>query len=139
MTIRIKIKSNWEQPPRYMTAGAAGMDLWAVDEMTVFPGRTLLISSGVFCEIPPGYELQVRPRSSLSRKGIIAAFGTIDSDYRGDIGVVLTNTTDAPFTVMPGDRIAQIVCAKVERVEWEEVDELRETERGGGGFGSTGK
>jgi dUTP pyrophosphatase len=115
------------------------MDLRAADNALVLPGESRLILVNVRCEIPQGYELQVRPRSSLSRRGIIAAFGTIDSDYRGEIGVVLTNASREQFSVCIGDRIAQLVCAKVERVEWQQVETLSDSTRGVGGFGSTGK
>ncbi|MDN5293644.1 MAG: dUTP pyrophosphatase [Eubacteriales bacterium] len=130
--------------PAYMTAGAAGMDLYAAveEEVVLHPGERRLIPTGLYISLPPGYEAQIRPRSGLAlRHGIsmVNTPGTIDSDYRGEIGVILINHGREPFTVRRGDRIAQMVVSRVERVEWEEVDVLDESERGSGGFGHTGK
>ncbi|MDN5363790.1 MAG: dUTP pyrophosphatase [Eubacteriales bacterium] len=130
--------------PAYMTAGAAGMDLYAAveEEVVLHPGERRLIPTGLYISLPPGYEAQIRPRSGLAlRHGIsmVNTPGTIDSDYRGEIGVILINHGWEPFTVRRGDRIAQMVVSRVERVEWEEVDVLDESERGSGGFGHTGK
>lgn len=130
--------------PAYMTAGAAGMDLYAAveAEVVLHPGERRLIPTGLYISLPPGYEAQIRPRSGLAlRHGIsmVNTPGTIDSDYRGEIGVILINHGEEPFVVRRGDRIAQMVVSRVERVEWEEVDALDESERGSGGFGHTGK
>jgi len=137
--MKVKIINNSENPmPAYQTEGSAGMDLYANSDATIQPQETIFIPTGVHIELPTGYEAQVRPRSGLSKKGILAYFGTIDNDYRGDIGIVITNLTHKPFLVASGDRIAQLVIAKYERVEWEQVTELSDTVRGTGGFGSTG-
>jgi dUTP pyrophosphatase len=129
--------------PSYATAGAAGMDLLAaVDEpVTVGPGERKLIPTGLTIALPPGYELQVRPRSGLAlRHGITLPNtpGTIDEDYRGEIGVILLNTGTEPFVVERGSRIAQAVLAPVSRAQWQEVESLDATARAAGGFGSTG-
>ena len=129
--------------PRYMSAGAAGLDLAsAADEaIEIPPGGRAAVPTGLAFEIPPGFEGQVRPRSGLARKfGITLpnAPGTIDSDYRGEVGVLLINLGAEPFTLRRGDRIAQLVIARVESVEWEEAEALDGSERGEGGFGSTG-
>jgi dUTP pyrophosphatase len=129
--------------PAYATAGAAGMDLLAAiaDPITVAPGGRALIPTGLTIALPPGYELQVRPRSGLAlRHGITLPNtpGTIDEDYRGEIGVILLNTGTEPFVVERGSRIAQAVLASVSRAEWQEVDTLDATARAAGGFGSTG-
>jgi dUTP pyrophosphatase len=129
--------------PAYATAGAAGMDLLAAiaDPIIVAPGGRALIPTGLTIALPPGYELQVRPRSGLAlRHGITLPNtpGTIDEDYRGEIGVILLNTGTEPFVVERGSRIAQAVLAPVSRAEWQEVDTLDATTRAAGGFGSTG-
>lgn len=129
--------------PRYATEGSAGMDIHAAVDapMTVRPGETVLVPTGFSMELIPGYEAQVRPRSGLAVKhsiGIMNAPGTIDSDYRGEVKVILTNFGNGDFVVNRGDRIAQMVVARYERVEWEETDALSGTGRGAGGFGSTG-
>ncbi|MCP1230830.1 dUTP diphosphatase [Acetobacter indonesiensis] len=129
--------------PSYATAGAAGMDLIAAvqESLTLHPGGRTLVPTGLRIALPPGYELQVRPRSGLAFKnGIILpnSPGTIDEDYRGEVGVIMLNAGDQPFVITRGMRIAQAVVAPVERVSWDECDELDETERGTGGFGSTG-
>ena len=129
--------------PSYETAQAAGMDIRAnVDEPVVLPplGRAL-IPTGLFMSLPVGYEAQIRPRSGLAiKKGItcLNSPGTIDADSRGEIGVILANMSNEDFTVCDGDRIAQMVIARHERAQWVECEELDETERGAGGFGSTG-
>ena len=131
--------------PTYATAGAAGMDLRAAaeEEMTLRPGERRAVSAGIIISVPPGYEAQVRPRSGLAlRHGIsmVNTPGTIDSDYRGVVQVILINHGDEPFIIRRGDRIAQLVVAPVARVVWDERREpLTETERGGGGFGHTGR
>ena len=130
--------------PKYQTAFSAGMDLYAnLDEpVTLKPLERKLIATGLLMELPQGYEAQVRPRSGLAIKNGITVLntpGTIDADYRGEIGVILVNLSAESFTVNDGDRIAQIVIAKHETAIWEEVAELSETDRGAGGFGSTSK
>jgi dUTP pyrophosphatase len=129
--------------PRYTTDGSAGMDLHAAVEMelVIQPGETVLVPTGYAIELPHGHEAQIRPRSGLAIKhhiGILNAPGTIDSDYRGEIKVILTNFGKNPFTVKRGDRIAQMVVARYERITWVESDSLTETDRGSGGFGHTG-
>jgi dUTP pyrophosphatase len=127
--------------PAYATPGSAGVDLCAAEECVLQPGERALVPTGISIALPAGYEAQVRPRSGLALKhGIILpnSPGTIDSDYRGEIKVILQNLGNAPFSVQPGDRIAQMVVAPVCRVGWREADALDETKRGPGGFGSTG-
>jgi dUTP pyrophosphatase len=129
--------------PSYATAGAAGMDLLAAvqEPVTIGPGQRALIPTGLTIALPPGYELQVRPRSGLAlRHGITLANtpGTIDEDYRGEIGVIVLNTGADAFLVERGTRIAQAILAPVSRAEWREVDSLDVTARDSGGFGSTG-
>lgn len=129
--------------PAYATPGAAGMDLYAAPEqqMDIAPGAVALIPTGIAIAVPEGYEAQVRSRSGLAaRNGIFAlnSPGTIDSDYRGEIRVILANFGAVPFAISRGDRIAQLVIARYERVEWQETAQLNATERGEGGFGSTG-
>jgi dUTP pyrophosphatase len=129
--------------PKYMSAGAAGLDLAAAPDapIEIAPGARAAVPTGLAFEIPPGFEGQVRPRSGLARKlGITLpnAPGTIDSDYRGEVLVLLMNLGTEPFVVNPGDRIAQLVIAPVVTVELEEADALGTTVRGGGGFGHTG-
>lgn len=145
--IRIHIKRlTNDQPvslPQYMTEGSSGMDLFASlkKEVTLQPGERALIPTGISVAIPEGFEGQVRPRSGLAiRKGIgiINAPGTIDADYRGEIGVLLINFGKEPVTLRHGDRIAQLVISRVFRAIWEEADELPPTLREGGGFGHTG-
>lgn len=128
--------------PDYATDGAAGMDVCAAEDVTLAPGARHAVATGLSVAIPPGYEIQVRPRSGLAFKHGIAvpnAPGTIDSDYRGEIKVILINLGDSAFEVRRGDRIAQLVLAPVVRASWLKVDELDETARGEGGFGSTGR
>lgn len=129
--------------PSYETFASAGMDLRAnlSEPVIIEPMERALIPTGLFMEIPVGYEAQVRPRSGLAlKKGItcLNSPGTIDADYRGEIGVILANLSKETFVVENGERIAQMVIAKHERAEWTEVEELSATERGAGGFGSTG-
>lgn len=132
--------------PAPASPGSAGLDLRAalpedIEEVVLQPGARALIPTGLVLEIPPGCEGQVRPRSGLALRhgiGVLNSPGTIDSDYRGEVGVILINLGDSPFPVRRGDRIAQLVFARVEPVEWEESDTLAETRRGEGGFGSTG-
>ena len=130
--------------PCYMTGHAAGVDLHAAleSDFILHPGERALVPTGIAMEIPPGYEAQVRPRSGLAlRHGIalVNSPGTIDADYRGEIGVILINLGSEPFTVANGERIAQMVFARCERAEFIEVAELGESGRGSGGFGHTGR
>lgn len=127
--------------PSYATEGASGLDLRADEAMTLEPGEWKLVPTGIAMEIPQGWEGQIRPRSGLAlRHGIsmVNAPGTIDSDYRGEIGVILINHGKEPFTIARGERIAQLVLARFERAELVEWATLSTTERGGGGFGHTG-
>jgi dUTP pyrophosphatase len=128
--------------PAYATPGAAGMDLLAAREMVIPPGGRALVPTGLAIALPEGFEMQVRPRSGLALKHgvtVLNAPGTVDSDYRGEVGVILFNTDAAAFFIARGDRIAQAVFAPVTRANWEEVVVLPETQRGAGGFGSTGR
>ena len=129
--------------PHYETEASAGMDLRAniSEAVTLRPLERTIVKTGLFIELPVGYEAQVRPRSGLAaKKGItvLNAPGTIDADYRGEIGVILVNLSNEEFTIENGERVAQMVIAKHEHISWEEVDTLEETTRGAGGFGSTG-
>lgn len=127
--------------PRYATEGAAGMDVLAAEDVTLAPGARHAVATGLAVAIPPGYEIQVRPRSGLALKHGISVPntpGTIDSDYRGELKVILINHGSEPFPIHRGDRVAQLVLAPVTLAEWDEVAELDETSRGAGGFGSTG-
>lgn len=129
--------------PTYQTAGSAGMDLRAdIDEpIVLLPLERNVVKTGLFIALPVGFEAQVRPRSGLAAKfgvTVLNTPGTIDADYRGEIGVILVNLSNQPFTVQDGDRIAQLVIAEHAVVEWNEVTVLEDTLRGGGGFGSTG-
>lgn len=139
----IKIKTLSGQLPQYETEGSAGMDIRAyMDEpVTLLPGERALIPTGLFMEIPIGYEVQIRARSGLAAKhgiGLTNGIGTIDSDYRGEIKVSLINWGQESYTVKNGDRIAQMVVARYEQAVLERTDELSETARGQGGFGHTG-
>ena len=130
-------------PPRYMSEHASGMDVCAAVEqpLTLQPGDIRLVPTGIYVSIPPGYEIQVRPRSGLALKHgltIVNAPGTIDSDYRGEVGIILGNMAREPFTVERGMRIAQLVVQRVIRAELVQHDSLDETARSGGGFGHTG-
>ncbi len=129
--------------PRYMTDHASGLDLMAAisEPLTIEPGRIVLVPTGLAVAIPPGYEAQIRPRSGLALKHgvtLINTPGTIDADYRGEIGLAVINLGPEPVTIQRGDRVAQMVVNRVWRAELEIVDQLDETERGGGGFGHTG-
>nr|WP_298995996.1 dUTP diphosphatase [uncultured Allomuricauda sp.] len=142
MKIKV-INSSKHDLPHYETLASAGMDLRAnLDKsITLKPLERKIISTGIFMELPVGIEAQVRPRSGLAaKKGVtvLNAPGTIDADYRGEVGVILVNLSNEDFIVKDGERIAQMVIAKHERAEWEEVGQLTETDRGSGGFGSTG-
>jgi dUTP pyrophosphatase len=129
--------------PAYMSGSASGMDVRAAVEepLDIEPGRVRLVPTGIAVSVPDGYEIQVRPRSGLALKRgvtVLNAPGTVDADYRGEIGVIVANLGDRPFRIERGDRIAQLVVAAVARARWEEVETLPETERGAGGFGHTG-
>jgi dUTP diphosphatase len=129
--------------PQYMTEGSSGMDLFAslAQEVTLLPGERKLIPAGISVAIPEGFEGQIRPRSGLAIQkgiGIVNGPGTIDADYRGEVGVLLINFGQEPFTIRNGDRIAQMVISPITRVTLEEVDDLPPTRRQGGGFGHTG-
>jgi dUTP pyrophosphatase len=145
VTIHIKrLKRDRPGPfPQYMTEGASGMDLFASldEEVVLEPGERKLIPTGISIAIPQGFEGQIRPRSGLAIRngiGVVNGPGTIDADYRGEIGVLLINFDKKAFTVRDGDRIAQMVISRVFRAVWEEVDDLPTTQRQGGGFGHTG-
>ena len=143
MKVKVVNKSN-HRLPEYQTAGAAGMDLKAdISEPIVLkPGEVQVIPTGLYMAIPEGYEIQVRSRSGLAAKNSIFCLnspGTLDADWRGNTGVILAHFGKNNFVVNPGDRIAQAVLNKIEKIEWNEVAELDETERGEGGFGHTGK
>jgi len=128
--------------PAYATAGAAGMDVVAAEALTLAPGQRHAVATGFAMAIPAGFEVQVRPRSGLALKHGVTCLntpGTIDSDYRGEVKVILANLGDAPFTIARGDRIAQLVPAPVQHAALEEVASLDDTARGAGGFGSTGR
>ena len=142
MKIKIINKSN-HALPNYETIASAGMDLRASIDKSVMlkPLERTIVKTGLFIELPIGYEAQVRPRSGLAAKkgiSVLNAPGTIDADYRGEIGVILVNLSNENFTIENGERVAQLIISKHERAEWLEVDELSETSRGEGGFGSTG-
>ncbi|WP_421994662.1 dUTP diphosphatase [Roseococcus sp.] len=128
--------------PTYATSGAAGMDLLAAKDMTIPAGGRALVPTGLCIALPEGFEMQVRPRSGLALKHGITlpnSPGTVDEDYRGEVGVIILNTGSEAFAIARGDRIAQAVFAPVTRAVWEEVVVLPETQRGAGGFGSTGR
>ena len=142
MTIQI-INNSKHATPNYETKGAAGMDLRANIEtsITLKPLERAIVKTGLFIALPVGFEAQVRPRSGLAAKNgitVLNAPGTIDADYRGEVGVILVNLSNIDFVINDGERIAQLVIAKHERVNWQEVSILSETKRGAGGFGSTG-
>ena len=142
MKVKIVNRSQWPLP-QYATPQSAGVDLRADtrEDIVLPPLGRAMVPTGLYLEIPAGYEAQVRPRSGLAAKKGITVLntpGTIDADYRGEVNVILVNLSDQPFTVEPGERIAQLVLARHEKIEWEEVEVLGATERGEGGFGSTG-
>ncbi|MBA3668709.1 MAG: dUTP diphosphatase [Sphingomonas sp.] len=128
--------------PAYATAGAAGMDVVAAEDVTLAPGARHAVATGFAIAIPPGFEVQVRPRSGLALNHGITCLntpGTIDEDYRGEVKVILANLGDAPFAIVRGERIAQLVPALVQKATFAEVAALGDTSRGAGGFGSTGR
>jgi len=141
MNVKIKNLSGFELPS-YETKGAAGLDLRSTEAIILEAGARALVGTGLFLEIPAGFEAQIRPRSGLAIKygiSMVNSPGTIDSDYRGEIKVILINHGQESFNIAVGDRIAQMVFAPVIQANWEPVDEVGESERGGGGFGSTGR
>ncbi len=143
MKIKI-VNASQHDLPQYATTASAGVDLRANIEQDILlkPLERSIVKTGLSIELPVGYEAQVRPRSGLAAKNGITVLnspGTIDADYRGEIGVILVNLSQEDFIIKNGERIAQLVIAKHEQAEWEEVDALSESERGKGGFGSTGK
>ena len=143
--MRVKIINQSPYPlPQYETLGSAGMDLRAnlTEAITLAPLERTLVPTGLFIELPVGYEAQIRPRSGLAAKQgltMLNSPGTIDSDYRGELKCIVVNLSNQPQTIAPGERIAQMVVARHERVEWAPVEQLLDSERGSGGFGSTGK
>ncbi|MBR4755315.1 MAG: dUTP diphosphatase [Bacteroidales bacterium] len=142
MKVKIVNKSRWPDP-FYATEASAGMDLRADIEgpIVLGPLERILVPTGIFIELPVGFEAQVRPRSGLATKHgitVINTPGTVDADFRGELRVSLVNLSKEPFEITPGERIAQMVVARHERVEWEDVESLTETARGAGGWGSTG-
>ncbi len=142
MTIRIINKSK-HQTPGYETSASAGMDIRAniTESITLKPLERAIIKTGLFIALPEGYEAQIRPRSGLAAKHgitVLNAPGTIDADYRGEIGVILVNLSNDNFTINDGDRVAQMIIAAYVHTKWEEVNVLDDTKRGSGGFGSTG-
>ncbi len=142
-SMKVKVVNKSENTlPEYATKLSAGLDIRANERVTVFPTDRKMVKTGLFVELPEGYEIQIRPRSGLAFKQGITVLnspGTIDADYRGEIGVILINHGDEPFVVEKGERICQMVLAKHDTIDWEEVEELSTTERGEGGFGHTGK
>ena len=144
-TLNVKvINKSKHDLPHYATVAAAGLDIRAnIDaSITIHSLERALVKTGIFMELPVGYEAQVRPRSGLAyKKGVtvLNSPGTIDADYRGEVGVILVNLSNEPFVIEDGERIAQLVIAKHEQISWDEVTSLEESDRGSGGFGSTGK
>lgn len=139
--VKIIRHGHFQPLPAYKTAGSAGCDVFAFRDVVIYPGSRCLVPTGLFLEIPVGYECQVRSRSGIAMShGVIVlnSPGTIDSDYRGEVGVLLYNAGDTPFEIRPGDRIAQLVFCPVTQVKFDVVDEIQQTERGSGGWGSTG-
>lgn len=143
--MKVKIINQSSNPlPRYETEGSAGMDLRAhlTEAITLLPLERALVPTGLFIELPGGFEAQIRPRSGLAAKRgltMLNSPGTIDSDYRGEIKCIVVNLSNEPQIIEPGERIAQMVIARYEQINWQETDRLEDTERGAGGFGSTGK
>ena len=138
--IRVKFKKliDYAIPFKYTREGDACMDMYSVEDTTIEPNSTKIISTGIALEIPTGFEGIVRGRSGLASKGIHVHIGTIESSYRGDIGIIITNTTNKPFSINRGDRIAQFTVKPVNNILMEESEVLSETERGANGFGSSG-
>jgi len=141
MKVRVINKSD-NDLPNYETIASAGCDVRSTHSILLGAGESCLVKTGLYVEIPPGYEIQIRPRSGLALKKQITVLntpGTIDADYRGEVGVILINHGFEFITLDKGERIGQLVLNKVEQIEWESVSELTDTSRGDGGFGSTGK
>lgn len=142
--LKVKIVNrSGNELPAYETHGSAGMDVRAElsEPLTLAPLQRALVPTGLRVQLPVGYELQVRPRSGLALKhgiSIVNTPGTVDSDYRGEIGIIIINLSDQPYVIQPGERIAQFVITQYTRVEWEPTDRLDETKRGDGAFGHTG-
>jgi dUTP pyrophosphatase len=142
MEVKVKVLNSNAIVPEYKTPGAAGMDLHAAESTYLYTGDSVVIGTGLAFEIPEGYEMQIRPRSGLAAKNCITVLnspGTVDCDYRGEVKVILINHGDSGFRVSVGERIAQAIFAPVTRAKLNIVDTLDDTERGEGGFGSTGK
>lgn len=142
MTVRFKKINPEAILPAYAHKGDAGLDVRSVEDLTILPGRRALVKTGLVMELPPDAEAQVRPRSGLALKHgvtVLNSPGTIDSGYRGEVGVILVNLGDEPFQVCKGDRIAQLVIASVAHADIVEAESVDSSERGEGGFGSTGK
>ncbi len=140
--IRIKKIRDNAVTPHYEHDGDAGMDLYAVEDSSLHPGERKLIPTGLQVEVPKGYEMQIRPKSGLALKYGITVLntpGTVDSCYRGEVEVIMLNASDRDYEIKAGEKVAQAVIAKVEKAVVEEVEELTETQRGSGGFGSTGR
>jgi len=143
--MKVRIVNRSKHPlPRYSTSYSAGMDLRASleDPIILGPGKRILVPTGLFLELPPHYEAQIRPRSGLALKNGITVLntpGTIDSDYRGEVGIILINLSEESFIINDGERICQMIIARHEVIEWDETQELENTSRGSGGFGHTGQ
>lgn len=143
--LNVNIINRSDNPlPHYATEGSSGMDMraWLNADITLQPLERTLVPTGIFIELPEGYEVQVRPRSGLAIKQGLTCLnspGTVDADYRGELKVILINLSNEPQTIRSGDRIAQMVLQKVEKINWQPVVAINETERGAGGFGHTGK
>lgn len=139
MNVRIKKLHSDAVLPSYQTDGSAGFDLSALEEVLIYAGQTLIVKTGLSFEIPKGYEMQIRPRSGVTVKTKLrVALGTIDSDYRGEVGIIVDNIGDDLKRIGKGERIAQAVISPIIQATFEQVTELDDTERGSGGFGSTG-
>ena len=143
MEVKIVNKSPFKLP-EYATIHSAGMDMRAnlTESMVIQPLQRMTVPTGIYIQLPDGYEAQIRPRSGLAARngiGIVNSPGTIDADYRGEIKIILVNLSNEPFTLNPGERVAQMVIARYEKAVWKECDSLDESERGEGGFGSTGR
>ena len=143
--MKVRIVNNSHHPlPEYSTAFSAGLDLRAYLEKPIVlePGQRILVPTGLYIELPQHYEAQIRPRSGLALKNGISVLntpGTIDSDYRGEVRIILINLSDVPFTIIDGERICQMIIARHETIEWDETNDLNGTDRGSGGFGHTGQ
>jgi dUTP pyrophosphatase len=141
MVVKVVNKSD-NALPQYETGGSAGLDVRSNEDGVLEPGEFKLVKTGLFVEIPTGYEIQVRPRSGIALKygvTVLNSPGTIDSDYRGEIGVILINHNTLPYAIIKGERIAQLVLCPIERIQWMAVGSVGGTKRGDKGFGSTGK